>query len=139
MEGISLLWELAARVPAPLSGPALHRLGLSALYAGRHDAADRLFERAALRYREELSVEPLARLRVHQRIARLRAGGRFDPERAVEIERQLYRLNSIEALEPPHTLIDAGRLLATWSDTEPSASPPRPILSIGHAAARRRG
>jgi len=118
----TLLWKLAARIPLPLDGPVLHRMGLSALNAGRHHTADQLFERAAARYRNEISVEPLARLRAHQAIARVRSTGRVEPDRLLEVERQLYRLRTIEALEPPHALVDAGRLLASWN---PAASGPR--------------
>jgi hypothetical protein len=115
MPTFSLLWKLMVRVPLPLRGPLLHRLGLAALYDGEAAAADVLFERAALRYRNDLAVEALARLRIHQSIARYRAGGGLQPESALEIERGLYRLRRIESLDPPHALMDAGRMLASWS------------------------
>ncbi|MBI1798219.1 MAG: hypothetical protein HYR73_00865 [Candidatus Eisenbacteria bacterium] len=121
MPASPLLWNLAARVPVPIAGAALHRLGLSALHAGAFSAAERLFERAAERYRADLSVESLARLRVHQRIARLRARGQRDPERVVEVERQLYLLRTIESLDPPFAPIDAARLLASWAQDAPGA------------------
>lgn len=123
-----LLVKLAARFPLPLDGAALHRMGLAAMHAGRFPDADALFERAASRYRADLNVEPLARLRAHQAIARVRSSGRDEPERLLEVERQLYRLRTIEALDPPHELVDAGRLLASWHPESPALhAHPRPI------------
>lgn len=116
MPFITLLCRIAALVPLPLEGRTLHRLGLKSLYAGRGAEADALFERAAMRYRQEIEVEALARLRAHQGIARLRAGTAADPQQVLEVERRLYRLRTIEALEPPFALIDAGRMLAAWSE-----------------------
>jgi len=115
MHVFSLIWRLAARFPLGLDGRTLHRLGLAALNAGRLRDADELFERAAKRYRHEIEVEALARLRAHQGIARLRASRVQDPQQVLEVERRLYRLRTIEALEPPFALIDAGRLLAGWA------------------------
>lgn len=120
MPFIPLLTLLAAHVPLGLHGRTLHRLGLSALHAGRLDEADALFERAATRYREEIEVEALARLRAHQGIARLRASAVQDPQQVLEVERRLYRLRLIEELEPPFALIDAGRLLAGWTGRAPA-------------------
>ena len=123
MPFIMLLCRIAARVPLPLQGRTLHRLGLSSLHAGREAEADALFERAAMRYRQEIEVEALARLRAHQGIARLRAGAVPDPQQVLEVERRLYRLRTIEELEPPFALIDAGRMLAAWSGSAPARSP----------------
>ncbi|HTM57619.1 MAG TPA: hypothetical protein VL123_04315 [Candidatus Udaeobacter sp.] len=139
MPSLSLLWKLAALAPAPLDGAWFHRMGLAAMYAGCPAEADRLFERGARRYREEIRVEPLARLRAHQEIARLRSSSHADPGRVLEVERLLYRLRRIESLEPPHALIDAGRLLASWNDD--AAGPARPPLELrtARAASASRG
>ena len=121
------VWNVASHTPLPFDGAAHHRMALEAMHARCFGAADRLFERAARRYREEISVEPLARLRAHQAMARLRACARPEPERLLEVERQLYRLRTIESLEPPFALIDAGRLLASWNP-DASASRARPAI-----------
>lgn len=83
---------------------------------GRCDVADRLFEAAALRYRADLAVEPLARLRTHQLMARVRALPHPDrePELILEVERLLNRLQRIESLTPPFELVEARSLHATW-------------------------
>jgi hypothetical protein len=133
------LWNLAAKLPLPLHGAGLHRLGLWALHAGSADAADRIFERAALRYREELTVEPLARVRVHQHIARLRAADARDPDAMLEVERRLYRLGTIESLEPPFPCVDAGRLLASWAHTaSPMSRRTIPALALVEPQSRPR-
>jgi hypothetical protein len=118
---------LATRVPRAFRGAVLHRWGLMAAHRGAHAQADRLFERAAERYRAELAVEPLARLRVHQRIVAALAldGSERDGERCLEIERMLTRLDRIERLEPPFDLVEAHTLLATWRQlgSRPDARP----------------
>ena len=87
-------------------------------------------------YRHEIEVEALARLRAHQAIARLRAQcACSDPQQVLEIERRLYRLRTIEDLEPPFALIDAGRLLAGWTARDPGARAAR--ASRGPSAATR--
>ena len=140
MPSFSLLWKLAASLPDPLDGAMFHRLGLAALHAGCCREADALFERAARRYRADLAVEPLARLRAHQSIARARDGGDADPARALEIERQLYRLRTIESLEPPFALIDACHLLASWNPHRARASTPLvPRMRLLPARAPRSG
>jgi hypothetical protein len=110
-----LFCRIAASLPLGLEGHTLHRLGLASLHAGRWREADTLFERAAQRYRREIEVEALARLRAHQGIAQLRSSQVQDPQQVLEVERRLYRLRTIESLEPPFALIDAGRLLAAWT------------------------
>jgi hypothetical protein len=111
----SIVWFIGLAVPDCFSGAALHRAALAAAHRKEPSWAARLFERAALRYRAELRVEPLARLRVHQEIVRLRAlGSLADIERCLEVERALTRLDRIETLEPPFDLVDARTLLATW-------------------------
>jgi hypothetical protein len=111
-----MFWNFAIHAPRLFSGVTLHRGALLATYREDYALAERLFECGAKRYRGELWVEPLARLRVHQEIARLRAlkFSRRDPERCLEVERSLARLERIEALEPPFELIDAEVLLASW-------------------------
>ena len=107
---------LAALLPSIQGGARLHHAALEALHRGDPREADRLLERAALAYRHELAIEPLARARVHQLIARVRAypGGAEVGERTLEIERRLCGLDRIEALEPPFALVEARELLATW-------------------------
>ena len=107
---------LAALLPRVQGGARLHHAALEALYRGDPREADRLLERAALAYRHELAIEPLARARVHKRIARVRAppGGPEVGERTLEIEHRLCGLTRIEALEPPFALVEARDLLATW-------------------------
>jgi len=109
------LWILVARLPGLVPGAALHRAGLRALHAGELESADRLFDLAALQYGRELRVEPIARARVHQQIARARQSGHLSAEFCLEVERRLYRLPLIERLEPPFELTDARELLALWT------------------------
>src|SRR2546425_9586553 len=108
---------LATRIPSLFGGTTLHRAALRASYRQAFEIADRLFERAADRYRHDLAVEPLARLRVHQLIARVRSG--LNPEResalCLEIEHRLARLSSIESLDPPFELMHARMLQAIWT------------------------
>ena len=132
MPSLSLLWKLTALTPAPFDGAWFHRMGLAALHAGCPSEADRLFERGARRYREEIRIEPLARLRAHQEIARVQSSSHVDPRRVLEVERLLYRLRTIESLEPPHAMIDAGRLLASWNDDSRGASRPPLELHPAH-------
>jgi hypothetical protein len=110
------VWTLAVHFPFPWKGAALHRAGLQAMHEADLDTAARLFACAAERYRAELRVEPLARLRVHELIARVRAQGGADPdpESCIEVERMLSKLDRIEALEPPFELKPAHELIAHW-------------------------
>jgi hypothetical protein len=111
-----LLCRLAPKMPAVFPGARLHRLGLEALAAGEPALADRLFECAARAYRRELAIEPLARARVHQRVARVRATRDADEERdlVLAIERGMSQLERIEELAPPFRLVSAHTLLARW-------------------------
>jgi hypothetical protein len=95
-------------------GETLHRAGLHALWAGEHETADRLFDGAARRYREALKTEPLARVRVHQLMARASAAGGWISPLSLEVDRALTRLERIESPEPPFTLVPAHVLLAGW-------------------------
>jgi hypothetical protein len=119
----SWLWRLVTRLPLG-SGPRIHRAALGALERGDHAVADLLCERAAARYRRELDVRGLARLRVHQLIARSLGGG--VPQDG-EIERRLSHLSRIEALERPFELIEARALAEWWCARSPeseSIAPP---------------
>jgi hypothetical protein len=116
-----LLDDLVIRVvsrsaPGLVPGRAVHRLALSSAAAGRWDEAEWRFEAAASAYRSSLEVEALARLRVHQRMARARAAK--DPvreaEMMLEIVRGLNRLDRLETFEAPHELCDAREVLSRW-------------------------
>ena len=105
---------LAAFLPDDEAGARYHRAALDALHRGDPRKAHALLERAAVRYRKGVLVEPLARARVHQLIARARAGTGEDAEAlGLEIARCLCRLSRIESLDPPFPLIDARTLLAS--------------------------
>jgi hypothetical protein len=101
-------WACASHLPFLFPGSALHRAALQAAFGRRFDLAERLFEAAVLRYRARLSVPALARLRVHQMIARAQACMTSDPARALqlahEIEARLMRLDDLEDLEPPFAM-----------------------------------
>jgi hypothetical protein len=103
-------------LPRLASGRTLHRRALAAHAAGRLAEAECWFESAAERYREELAVEPLARLRVHQLMARAGAGDGSGVEGAamIEIVRRLNRLDRLENLCAPYELVDARTVLAQW-------------------------
>jgi len=110
----------ATRAPRFVPGRMLHRAGLRAMSAGAWRTAERLFEAAGERYRIEMRMVPLARLRVHQLMARARAASirHRDPLLEVEAERRLCRLDTIEAPWPPFALVEAASLLASWIDDE---------------------
>ena len=121
-------------LPHFTTGRVLHRRALAAHAAGADAEAERWFESAAARYREELAVEPLARLRVHQLMARARAGDSAQVESAamIEIVRRLNRLDRLEALSPPFELVDARTVLAQWIErTEGLPAPARGFLAGG--------
>lgn len=107
-------WAVSAWFRLPFaSAPVLHRAGLAALHEGRPEACLQLLRRAARKYRRDLEVEALARLRVHELIAQHGPNG--DPESALEIERRLARLERIESIEPPFGTVPAHALMAAWS------------------------
>ncbi len=99
-------------------GAVLHRWGLEALHEGRFETAAVMFEAAARRYRRELAVEPIARVRVHQLMAQVLSGAEpaLAAERSIEVERRLCQLDRIESLAAPHELVDAQSLLGNWLD-----------------------
>ena len=103
-------------LPALASGRAFHRRALAAHAAGADADAERWFETAAALYREDLAIESLARLRVHQLMVRARARGAAAVEGAamIEIVRRLNRLDMLETLSAPFELADARTVLAQW-------------------------
>lgn len=101
-------------VPTLFPGALLHRAALWMAACGSRKCAARLFEAAALRYRRELRLEPLARLRVHQRMLSSSAAMPGEPERTLDIERGLLALTRIESPRPPFALVDARSLVGTW-------------------------
>ena len=107
--------------PGVLPGSTLHRHALAVLASGRPALAEPVFEAAAAAYRRELRVEPLARLRVHQSLARARASGvqGEEAERMLEIVRSLNRLDRLESLHAPYALRDARAVLSEWLSDGP--------------------
>ncbi len=124
---------LAERLPGSVPGRVLHRAGLATLAGGDAALALRAFAAAGLAYRREVEVERLARLRVHELIARFRLEAAGRDELELEVERRLCRLGAIESLEPPFELVDAGRLLAVWS--APAGAPRGPAALTPERAA----
>jgi hypothetical protein len=109
-------------------GATLHRAALSAAHAGEHAAAALLFERAGYAYRRELDVRALARLRVHEGIARLVGAAPGEHAQAglvAEIERRLARLDEIESLAPPFAPVPARELARVWRGHGGTAGPAR--------------
>lgn len=112
-----LVYRAASRLHPQLGhGRWFHLRGLQAFSDGDTVSADRWFELAALRYREELAVEALARVRVHQLMARARSANSGAAESAamIEIVRRLNRLDLLERLRSPYELADARVVLADW-------------------------
>ena len=112
-----LVYQAASRLfPRLCQGSRFHQQGLATFAAGDPDSAERWFELAALRYREELAVEPLARVRVHQLMARASAmdSGSAEASAMIEIVRRLNRLDRLERLAAPYELADARVVLADW-------------------------
>lgn len=72
-------WSVAARTPLPLPAIHLHDAALWAAQERDFDLAERLFERAATACRENLLVERLAHVRVHQLFVRAAARGPVIP------------------------------------------------------------
>ncbi len=109
--------------PGFLPGSRLHLHALAAYAAGRPADAEPIFQAAAAAYRRELSVEPLARLRVHQRLVRARASGSpgEEAECMLEIVRSLNRLDRLESLHAPFALSDAREVLSEWLADSPVA------------------
>ncbi len=132
-----LMLRVAARLlPDLASGRALHRRALAAHAAGADADAERWFEAAAEHYRRELAVEPLARLRVHQLMARADAGnsGTGEGTAMIEIVRRLNRLDRLEKLYAPFELADARTVLAQWIEAADAVGPP--VTSLLQVVAR---
>jgi hypothetical protein len=107
-------WVLACEHPWMFDGEYLHLAGLHAFSGREYETAIGLFEGAALRYREAVKTEALARVRVHQLMARACAGGGWISPLSLEVDRALTRLDQIESPEPPFALVPAHVLLASW-------------------------
>jgi hypothetical protein len=108
------------------AGEYLHLAGLHALSAREYETAIGLFEGAALRYREAVKTEALARVRVHQLMARACAAGGWISPLSLEVDRALTRLERIESPEAPFALVPAHVLLASWlADAETAADEER--------------
>ncbi len=119
-----LALSLASRfAPRFVPGAALHRRALALSATGDHARADYLLDAAALAYREELAVEALARLRVHQAMSRVRRQGGDPGESPMlfDVVQGIQRLDRLERFESPHELDDARAVLADWlGDGAPS-------------------
>lgn len=102
--------------PVLLPGRVMHRAALAAAAAARFDEAEHLFESAVLAYRKSLEVEGLARLRVHQQMARARSlrDPVLEADRMLEIVRGLNRLDQLESFRAPHRMENARTVLSEW-------------------------
>ena len=137
---LTLLADLASRcLPAIASGTACHHRALDAAARGDLRAAERWFALAIARYRRDLEVEPLARLRVHELMVGARPGGGEpapDPTGVMgEIVRRLNRLDRLETLDFPHELADARTVLAGWVETHAVPVPPAGNVRVPSSAA----
>ena len=112
---LPVVWSIASRFPALFTGRALHHAALHAAGAGAAGSAEQLFERTVDRYRMELEVEGLARLRVHQLVTRARAAGDagHEAELLLEAAQRLARLEQIESFDPPFAMVAAATLFET--------------------------
>lgn len=120
----TFVFSLTSRLaPRWIPGASLHHHALSLAAAGDLVRADALLESAARAYREELAVEPLARLRVHQAMIRVRAegGDPGDSPLLFDVVQGVQRLERLERLESPHALDDARTVLADWLGDSPTA------------------
>jgi hypothetical protein len=113
--------------PRLCPGRWLHRRGLAAFAQGDAGRAVRWFTAAAEAYRRELAVGALARLRVHELMARAGAHGVVEAEALVEIVRRLNRLDRLERLRPPFELADARMVLGDWLERSERAAPVRSL------------
>jgi len=120
-----MLRKLAVLAPSLFPAAHLHRLGLAALAARDTRVADALLERAALACRAEYEMERLARVRVHQLMARALDETSVDAEASSRVERALSRLERIESIESPFEMLDARRALASWA---------RPVRAVEKAS-----
>jgi hypothetical protein len=107
---------VATHLPALFSGTQLHHAALIAFHRADYTVCDQLLERAAERYREDLAMEALARLRTHQMILHVHAGRLRDTQATLEVDRRLSRLERIETLCPPFASVPAHQLIGHWRD-----------------------
>ncbi|UCF77666.1 MAG: hypothetical protein JSW03_05985 [Candidatus Eiseniibacteriota bacterium] len=100
------------------SGEVLHMKALRSAQLEQYDRAMEFFEEAAARFREQESVERLARLRAHQLMVKYRIEeSTIEKERIVEeVVLRLSKLREIESLEPPFELLDARAVLRSWME-----------------------
>jgi hypothetical protein len=109
-----LSWRLALFVPGLFPGAVLHHAALWVAASGARDLAQRLFDAAAGRYRHELRIEPLVRLRIHQRMLGMLDADPGGPDPSLEVERGLLSLSQIESPRPPFPMVDSRSLVGTW-------------------------
>ncbi len=114
-EMLAILKRLREKVK---SGETLHLRALKSAQTEDYDEAAELFEEAASRYREQESVERLARLRAHQLMVKYRTEcSAAEKARIVEeVVLRLSKLREIESLEPPFELLDARAVLRNWME-----------------------
>lgn len=117
-----VLWQVGVVAPRLFPGSLLHMAALWATWEGAFPQAAGLYEAAARCYQARLDLVPLARLRVHQAMARARASANSarGTESFLDVERRLSRLEHIEAPWPPFALVNASSLLASWTEDEHS-------------------
>ncbi len=107
---------ISRAVPVLVPGARLHHEALARAAAGQPAEAERMFEAAAAAYRREWAVEPMARLRVQQRMVKARAGGdaMHEADAMLEIVRALNKLDRMESLAAPFAMRDAREVLSEW-------------------------
>jgi hypothetical protein len=112
MIDVPLVRAFALTFPGFFTGRALHQAALRAAQSGDAGTADALYERAAARYRIDLEVEALARLRIHQLVTRARGSREAgqEAELLLEAAQRLSRLDQIESFDPPFGMIPASGL-----------------------------
>jgi len=118
MLDVPFIRSIAITFPGLFTGRALHHAALHAATAGDPASAEALYECAAARYRMDLEVEALARLRVHQLVTRARVAGEpgREAELLLESAQRLARIGQIESFDPPFAMIPASGLFETGRD-----------------------
>jgi hypothetical protein len=118
MLDVPFVRSLAITFPGFFTARTLHHAALQAAFVGDGGTAEALYERAAARYRLDLEVEALARLRVHQLVTRARTAGEpgREAELLLESAQRLSRLDHIESFDPPFAMIPASGLFETGGD-----------------------
>ena len=112
------------------AGACAHRRALECAAAGRPDLGLAWAQHALAAYRREMAIEPIARLRVHELMMRVRQDGTESGESSelLEIVQRLNRLDRLESLAAPHELRDAREVLAQWIEYGVVAAPPAAAL-----------